>query len=211
MCSVSIHHSTYVTAYCSREVEEYAEFHCCLPMDANIPVHGFAYKYCVVHSQQDEAFEYIHGIPLPRFNYYESIRNRHFKIFEKGSTKLLHGLLVCHCTAMHTYLYFLSDVREVFHKYDSMAYPQIKISRFNFWTEKANLPDQNTMQSTALRLYLMNFKSMLRALNFSGSNAEVITSEFITIFLSLYRMNHCLDNMIWEKETYTCTHLPKVG
>ena len=110
----------------------------------------------------------------------------------------------------------------VFHQYDSMAYPHVvtKQSRvrrvYNFVTrtdstpvDKVDLPDQNSMQSEALKMYLEEFKK--RLCDFNILNAQIATTEIMNIFQSLLSVQHCVNNWTWEMEIYNSAKLSKVG
>lgn len=105
------------------------------------------------------------------------------------------------------------------HQYDSMAYPRIesksRIGKFlkKGWDlligktsdveEEITLPDQESMQTEALRIYLEEYSKQLCTPTCT-SNAEVVTKGIITIFRSLYRVYSAKDTY------YSYTRLSQV-
>ena len=80
-----------------------------------------------------------------------------------------------------------------------------------FTSEKeVGLPDQNVMQSAALKLYLQIYRDILCEFKFSNLNAQSITEQIMCIFHSLRVVQHCVDNLRWGANDFRCTSLSEV-
>lgn len=92
---------------------------------------------------------------------------------------------------------------EVFHQYDSMAYPHIatdsnvviKVFKlgWDFFTggtssteKEICIPDQNSMQSEALRLYMKTHDVELKLCQFQFLSIKSVTEDIMIIFHSLH-------------------------
>ena len=106
----------------------------------------------------------------------------------------------------------LCNIGEVFHQYDSIAYPQVtsKLSgvRNNFIVkslmsligastkeDKIDLPNQEAMQLSAMKFYLDEYVNMLCSLSFDKLDAQYVTMKIMDIFCSTRFVSHCIDDM----------------
>ena len=125
-------------------------------------------------------------------------------------------------------VYFVS--LGVIHQYDSVAYPHVKSNskvvkavktgfQFlkSFFVTSASttenevvLPDQDTMQAEALKIYLQRYKDELCELKFA-SQVRFPSEEIMDIFGSLHFVWNCKDNCSrGNPESYLCKSLPEV-
>ena len=90
LCSILAELNFYQSLISGREsVGGFLYYQCNLGLDTEVlkEKNGVAYKYCVVNSQHDDPYEYLHGL----FSPFSGVRNRWLR-FEAGA---LYGKLAC--------------------------------------------------------------------------------------------------------------------
>ena len=113
------------------------------------------------------------------------------------------------------------------HQYDSFAYPHIVseskvinlikrgvnfLASGTFTTEQEiTLPDQDSMQSTALKEYLKDFEDMLCLYKSSSLDTKFCIDQIMNIFFALREVHHCINNCFSGRcDTYISRELSEV-
>ena len=73
---------------CYRKVNGLYQFQCHLKIDKDVikEKDGLAYKYCVINSEYEDVFEYLHGLSIPKTGH----RNRWLKINKGKNNDSIH-------------------------------------------------------------------------------------------------------------------------
>lgn len=118
-------------------------------------------------------------------------------------------------------------VKEVFHQYDSMAYPHVSsdsnivVEFFKTLSSKLtgskkneiSLPTQNLMQSEALKMYLEEHRLILCEMKFTSSfNIQTFIKEILFIFNSVRLVRHCIGDLRWGRwDTFAASEITEVN